>query len=89
MIKEGDRVRLISPMPLHGNGGVRVGDIGDVVEVRKQKSVVINFKACMHWYGLIDEVELVSEDNSGYLHRLETGDPFEPKKRETWSPLRF
>lgn len=55
----GDKVAMMHPSPTHGMGGLRVGDIGTVVNVRGDDSYEINFMNHKAWTGEEHELMLV------------------------------
>ena len=58
-IKVGDKVKMINPTPYHGLRGIRVGDIGKVVEIERDIYFILFPRYNYYWSGAEEDLEIV------------------------------
>ena len=58
--KVGDKVKMISNRPTHGFGGVKVGDVGEIVKVYSPLLIKVDFPSQEYWAASSDDLEFVA-----------------------------
>lgn len=82
MFKVGDEVRVICKKAYYGWGRVKRGDVGEVVGVRGDNLLVVNFPDQYDWHGRPCEFELLKRQEERSL-QPSAKDPL-PKKSVGW-----